>query len=57
MIQIVHALSCNLEESFKKLPHPDPAANQFQHLTNSSMSTDIALKNFHADPRQSAVFT
>ena len=42
----INALSRNVEESFKKFLDPDPEADEFQNLIDSSLSTDISLVKF-----------
>ena len=41
-----NALSCNVEESFKKFLDPDPGIDDFQNLTSYSLCTDISVTKF-----------
>ena len=43
---VENALSRNVEESFKKFLDPYPAADDFQNLICSSLSTDISVVKF-----------
>ena len=50
------AMSCNVEESFKKFLDPDLEADNYQNLISSSLSTDTSVVNFREEPF-STVFT
>jgi len=41
-----NALSCSVEESFKKFLDPDPEADDIENLITSSLSTDTSVAKF-----------